>query len=447
VGAEDYGLYFSLLSFSLLFNILLDMGITNFNNRSIAQDNSILPEYFSAILPLRFILGLIYAIICITAGLILGYSKYQFMLLSFLILNNFLLSMILYLRSNISGLHYFMTDSFLSVLDRVFMIIFCSIILWGKITSSPFTIERFIHIQTISYILTALTALGIVMGYSGKIIPIIRLNLLKEILIKSFPFALLVLLMSLFNRIDSVMIERLLPDGKEQAGIYAQSFRILDAVSMFALLFAGLLLPIFSKMIKQQKPVGQLLELSSSLLMIPALALVIISLFYGREIISLLYIEHIDISARIFPLLIFSFIFISISYIFGSLLTANGSLKQLNILASLTVILNLCLNFLLIPKYKAEGSAISNVVTQAFFAFGQIILLQRIFKFVPDIFLLAKYFCFVLLLTSFGFLFQRFGISWYIGFLVIVILGISGTWIFRIIPVKGLYDIIKFEGP
>ena len=30
VGTEDYGLYFALLNFSFLFNILLDFGINNF---------------------------------------------------------------------------------------------------------------------------------------------------------------------------------------------------------------------------------------------------------------------------------------------------------------------------------------------------------------------------------------------------------------------------------
>ena len=46
---------------------------------------------------------------------------------------------------------------------------------------------------------------------------------------QSYPFAILILLMSFFNRFDSVFLERLLEDGKVQVGIYAQSFRILDA--------------------------------------------------------------------------------------------------------------------------------------------------------------------------------------------------------------------------
>ena len=53
-------------------------------------------------------------------------------------------------------------------------------------------------------------------------------------------YALLFLLMSFYYRVDSVMIERLLPNGKEQAGVYAQGFRILEAAFNFALLFPKL---------------------------------------------------------------------------------------------------------------------------------------------------------------------------------------------------------------
>ena len=36
VGVADYGFYYSIFSFSFLLNILLDFGITNFNNKNIA---------------------------------------------------------------------------------------------------------------------------------------------------------------------------------------------------------------------------------------------------------------------------------------------------------------------------------------------------------------------------------------------------------------------------
>ena len=37
VGAETFGNYFALISFSFLLNILLDLGIANYNARRVAQ--------------------------------------------------------------------------------------------------------------------------------------------------------------------------------------------------------------------------------------------------------------------------------------------------------------------------------------------------------------------------------------------------------------------------
>ena len=90
------------------------------------------------------------------------------------------------------------------------------------------------------------------------------------ILKKSFPFAVLVLLMTFYNRIDTVMLERMLPDGAQECGIYASAYRILDATNMVAFLFAGLLLPMFAKMLKLEQPVEEMVKLATSLLLLLA---------------------------------------------------------------------------------------------------------------------------------------------------------------------------------
>ena len=443
VGAEEYGLYFSLFSFSLLMNIILDLGITNFNNRNISRNPGVVSEYFSRIVPMKFALSFVYAIIVILAGLAVGYTSEQFRLLYLLIFNNFLLSFILYLRSNISGLQLFKTDSIISVLDRFFMILICSVLLWGNITDSPFRISWFIYAQSISYLLTLFIALVILLKNTGKIFLRFNLKYGMDILRKSYPFALLILLMSFFNRIDSVMLERLLTDGKEQAGIYAQAFRLLDAVVMFAYLFAGLLLPMFSKMLKNQEPVGPLVSLSFSLLIIPAITLVIVSAFYGEELMALLYHEHVDISSRIFMRLIFAFLFISTTYIFGSLLTANGNLRQLNILAGITVFLNIGLNLLLIPRFKAEGAAYASIFSQGFYAVSQVFIARNMFKLNTDFSTIIKLTALSVSLILTGILLRFFHSPWIAGFLALSFLSLIFSWLLKIITPQEVIGILK----
>ena len=284
VGAEEYGFYYSIFNFSLLFNIVLDLGITNYNNRNIAQYSHMLGRYFSGILVMKFMLGVLYLIVALAMGLLLGYEPRAIYLLVILAFNQFLLSLILYLRSNLAGLLLFRLDSTLSILDRLLMILICSVLLWGNVLNSAFQIEYFVYAQTAAYLITAVVVLGTVIWKAGRPKFKFNLPLFRIIIRQSLPYALLILLMAFYYRLDSVMIERLLPNGREQTGVYAQAYRLLDAANMIGFLFAGLLLPIFSKMLKEKRNISKLLRLSFNLIFVPSFSIAVVAMFSSKEI-------------------------------------------------------------------------------------------------------------------------------------------------------------------
>lgn len=382
VGAENYGLYFAVLNFSFLFNMLLDMGITNFNNRNIARHQQLLQKHLSGIITLKLLLGAVYMAVVFAVALIIGYRGFQLWLLFWMAINQFLNAFILYLRSNISALLMFKTDSCLSVLDRLLMILFCSILLWGGVTNEPFRIEWFVYCQTAAYTIAALTALVIVVA-KGRVTrlswnPTFFLMILK----KSLPFAILFLLMSFYNRIDSVMLERMLPDGigAFEAGIYASAFRLLDALVMIAYLFSVILLPLFSKMLKNNESITPIVKSSFSLLFLFSVTAVVLLEIFRMPVMDLLYREHVEESASIFRFLIAGIIPISFTYIFGTMLTANGNMKLLNITAIAGIVVNMTVNLLLIPRLQAVGAAIASLSTQSVVALLQVVIAFRQLK-------------------------------------------------------------------
>ncbi len=444
VGTEAYGLYFSLLNLSIIFNIILDAGLTNFNNRNIAQYSHMLSKYFSNLVVLKFLLSLVYALVIFVVAYFVNYDERHQEMLWLLAFNQFLLSFILYLRSNISGLHKFRTDSFISVLDRLLMIIICSYLLYCRTSDTKFRIEWFVYAQTVAYFITSLAAFFITYKQLRFFRLKFDLRFLLVIIKQSYPFALLVLLMSIYNRIDGVMLERMMPDST-QAGIYAHAFRVLDAVSMFALLFATLLLPIFSKMIKQKENVGQMTKLSFLLLIVPVFALSIGSFIFGEEIISMLYNSHIELSTKIFKILILGFIPIASTYIFGTLLTAGGRLKYLNIMAGFGMLGNVILNFVLIPHYEAYGAAIASLLTQFLTALAQIIISLVYFKMKLNIKLLGKLILYILVLfTSFYFA-TKLPFHWIINFSLAFFSNLIFALFVKLIDLRALYKIVRYD--
>lgn len=456
VGVGEYGFYFVIFNFTIIFNILLDLGITNFNNRNIAQSNQLLNKHFSGILVIKILLGFFYFFVIFLVAILVGYNELQFKILAILGFNQFLLSLLLYLRSNISGLLYFKTDSILSVLDRFLMILFCGILLWGHVTEGEFKIEWFVYSQTLAYLITVATAFAIVVIKA-------RFRSLKwnwpfflMILKRSYPFALLVLLMACYTRLDPVLLGAILDDpvGNDEAGIFALGFRLLDAASMIAFLFAVLLIPIFSKMIKKNESISEMLKLSFTLIITFAIIIVSSSIFYAREIMELLYDAHISESTSVFRFLMIGFVGVSTSYIFGTLLTANGNLKQLNIIASISVVINVTVNLLLVPELLAMGSAIASLSTQGFAAIAQVILVQRIFKLRIDVRYLLTLFLFAATVLVLNYFSHRITLlipgfddhSAWIGKLIIVgLLSLLMAFGLKLISLKSMLAIIKKE--
>jgi O-antigen/teichoic acid export membrane protein len=444
VSNAVYGNYFSLLSFSMIFNILLDFGITNFNNREIARNGNMLSKYFSNIFILKLLLGIIYLIICLSAGLVFGYTWAQMTILLILAVNQFLASFIMYLRSNINGLLMFVTDSIISVLDKTLMIIFLSILLWTSITKLQFKIEWFIYSQTISYIITATIALIIVIKKSDYFLPGFNYNYLYLMLKKSIPFSVLAMLMFLYNRMEPILLERLLPDGKTQAGIYAQGYRIMDVLSNFILLFPVLLLPLFSKILKHNRSeISNLINLAGPLMIIPAIIIASVCSAYGSDIMNLLY--HQPSSGKIFSLLIIGFIGITFTYLYGTLLTANGSLKQLNIMALSTVVLNFSLNMILIPHFKAQGAAISSFVSQSTAAIIQIILAYKIIEIVISKIEIVRLITWIVLFYAVLIISKTFIPCWQLGLTVISLTGIIMALLLKLINIKEIIRTLFVE--
>lgn len=380
VGTEAYGIYFSLLNFSVLFNILLDFGITNFTTKNIAQSPGTALKYLGKVLTFRFLLFIIYAIVSFGIALILGWNNYEILLLSILVFNQFIIALIAYIRSHFGGLLMFKTDAFISVLDRLLLIILCGAVLYLPLTDEPFKIEWFIWIQTICYVLAFIISLILLFAKVG--VPKLKYNRVFSyaIIRRSLPYALLILLMMIYSRVDSVMIERIHENGRAEAGYYAQGFRLLSAFFMFAMLFSNLLFPLFSHMFKTKSNVVPLLSTASKLLIGSALSIAIICWFNSDFILQMIYSADVDKSNETFKLLMLSFIGMASIVIFGTLLTAKGELKFLNILSLIGIIVNIIINYTLIPVYGAWGAAVATLITQSTVALIQFVACTRILK-------------------------------------------------------------------
>jgi O-antigen/teichoic acid export membrane protein len=445
VGHEAYGPYQALLNLGIIFNILLDFGISNYNSKTIAQQPEKLNQLFPAMLSARLILSLLYVVIVLAIGWILQYRNWELWMLVGVLLIQALNSIVLYIRSNVSGLHKFRADGILSVTDRFLMIIICGILLYYPPFRREFRIEWFVLSQIVSYGIAIIIGLFLLKKISRVRIRFsVDLKEVMQVIKSSLPYALLIFLMSVYTRSDYVLIERLSGvSGRGHAGIYAHGYRLLDVGNMFGLMFASILLPLFGRMLSLKQSTQPIVQLSVNLLLPASLLVSVVSVFFSNEIIGLLYNDVTALDAQVFTWLMLSFPAFSLSNVYSTLLTANGYLKILNRIAFAGVIISLGLNFILIPQYFSLGAAVTTFFTQSILAVCFIVVARRRVQLSKDFSRVISFFIFLAIIIAAGYLIKLTPISWVVQVCILLALGAIAMSMFRFITIKSLLSLVS----
>lgn len=443
VGAENYGLFYSLFNLSFILSFILDPGITSYNNRHIAQNEHLLSASFSTIISSKILLTAIYCITVLSYAFLSNFNNIEWQMILLLILGQTFNSFTLYNRSNLAGMQLFKVDTFISILDKLLMIVICVPILYFNIYKSNFNINTFILIQTISLFISAVVSFLLVKKHTEYFKIHINWDKFIGILKESYPFAILALLMLIYTKIDTVLLKELHPNGNLEVGIYAAAYRLIDALNMIAVLFSGLLYPIFARMIKENQNIESLVKTAFSLLIIPALTFAIYCITYANELMQLLYTNHVNESAEIFKILMLAFVFICNGYIFGTLLTANGNIRLLNQIAIVGVVVNILCNIIIIPLYGAIGSAYVSLLSFAIVTSIQFYFSYKKFKIYIGIRYLSKGIFTMALIVGVCTFSTYLDFSWLSKFILGLFVSILILAISRLVPIKQLTLLMK----
>jgi O-antigen/teichoic acid export membrane protein len=167
------------------------------------------------------------------------------------------------------------------------------------------------------------------------------------------------------------------------------------------------------------------------------------SSFFSNQIMELLYVGQIHEAQKVFVFLIIGFIPISVTYIFGTLLTANGNLKALNIMALTGMVVNIGLNYFLIPPLMAVGSAYASLVTQFMTAIIQVAIAQRIFRFAINWKYITTLVFFAIGVIAINWIAKQPDWDWRIAFVTAGIVSVIWAFILRLLSVGGFLRLMK----
>ena len=224
-----------------------------------------------------------------------------------------------------------------------------------------------------SYILGLLISLIIALIVCKKLIPeLFRKDNLKnrdkkiikrDLLRYSLPLMFFGLIESIFFWTDSFMIGYF--KDATNVGIYNAAVPIAALVLIASELFMQLFLPLINRQYGENN-IGLIKSLSKQIgkwIFIVNLPLVLLIILFPGAFINILFGAEYLVGIFTLKILIIGFLFSSIFAISNRLIVMTGRSKVVMKDIMFTAILNVVLNFLLIPKYGINGAAIATTIS------------------------------------------------------------------------------------
>lgn len=440
-GISAYGTYFSLLNLSIVFGFLLDWGVTNFINRELAAKKMELQQQLSSFLLVKFLFFIPYVVIVVTVAGLSGVKRWDILLGVATI--QFLTFLFLFLRNVITANQWFKTDAWLSVFDKTMMIVICGAFILLPALMGRISIQKFIAAQILS---TAVATLTVVIILVSRGITFKRPGLKffnRAIIFSVLPFATTVFLMSMHVRLDGFLLERLHHNGAHEAGTYAAAYRLLDASNMIGYLIASFFMPFIARLWSENKPLqGTILQTRHIQLMF-AIAISSIVIMLAPWLEKILYHRTDAYGAEILQWCLPALIGYALTQVYGTVMTATGSIVTFCYFNCMAVVINVVINFFLIPEYGAFGCCLAALCSQLFLGITTMIFVHRKLQTNIDLRSLILYLITGIAICGILYFLMRIPVNILLSFPIVAIISFLVMWRGKMVSLNSWLEYLK----
>jgi len=224
---------------------------------------------------------------------------------------------------------------------------------------------------------------GIMMAYkiSGHNMMHWRFSLerAKSLFKDSWPLMMSGIAVMIYMRIDQIMLDLIV--GDHEVGIYSAAVRLVEVWYFLPMVFVSSVFPsiVEAKAMDENLFFDRLQKLYNFMaLMVYSIALPVT--FLAGWIIELLFGLPYSKAGPMLAVLIWSLMFTNLGVARSTFLTTMNWTKVHLVTVSLGCMINVCLNFILIPRYGGMGAAIASCVAYWFAAHGACFFYKPLFK-------------------------------------------------------------------
>jgi O-antigen/teichoic acid export membrane protein len=357
LGVENYGTLSYAISFVGLFSFIANLGIEQVLYRDLIKHKHKENELIGTAILLRLVSGSVAMLIAITFAyltkeqsnvmFLITVISISFIFQAFNVINYAFQARV---QAKFPSIATFIVVSILAILKLI-------VVLGGK------GFYYFAVTHTLESLLYGIIFLYFYKKYYGS--PLnwkFDKRIAREMLVESAPLLLSTVFVSIYSRIDQVLLGNMI--NVSAVGIYDVAIRLSELWYFIPTILVGSLFPsiVNAKNTDEKVYAKRFISLTLMLVSLSAITGLIVTVF-AHLMLSILYGQEFIGGYRVLQLYVWSGIGMSLGMVLNQFLITEKLARTILYTSIIGMVLNLALNLILIPKYGINGSAFATLVS------------------------------------------------------------------------------------
>lgn len=360
LGVDGFGAFTYAIAVATIAEVLMDFGLHQVTIRAIAQGTAPAGRYLATSMALKVIPGVVMVALASGAVWLLRAEPDVRMASFLMLLSATMRSYLLTARGILQGLERFGDDALVTVGDRALLVLACSaaLVMGAGVVgvSAVFLATR---------AASAAGALALARSRGGHGLP--DRDLARTLPREAFPVGLFLLVLNLYNRLDTVMLGSMLGlEANAATGRYGAAYGLYEGLTYATAIMSAVLAPRLSNLWVTDRPAYRLL-VSRSLIGALVLALFVGGVGWMAADLGIhwLFGHAFEPAARTLRLLILGLPFIYVIWVLHAVALSSHHTSALVVVTAMGIGVNVALNLWLIPRYAENGAAVATAISEA----------------------------------------------------------------------------------
>lgn len=433
---EGFGQYSFVTSFGMIFAVIANFGFGAYVTREISKYKDKAQKIFSNLLTFKVAVSTF--TILLIAGISLFIDKSPEVIYGLLIISLFIVFDAF--RGFIDSVYKAYEKMGYAAFNRVGERVLYLLLLWLVVHFDLGIVWLFVALASSSLFFTFVQAVVVHRRFL-KIRFAFDKKYIKSAFKQTFYFVLNDIFIVVFFKVDVIMLSFL--KGDALTATYNAVYSLIYALVFIPTVLSNVLYPVLSRFYVESKEKF----IDSIPIVIKYFFLSVIPVLFGllvfsEDILEIVYRGKFDDGLMVFYVLSFVLVFVFMNYILSTLLNTVDKQKIVAIGSSFAMVLNIVLNYFLIPQYDIVGAGVATLATEGLFCALLLVLVVRHISFLKIAHVIKTIGLFISIGLSVGF-FYLFDYNNYILFIVSMIVFAVLLFVFRVIGKRDIMYIKK----